>query len=540
MVCLMALSAVFTSVSAQNTNFTKVKKFNMQNLRPIIENNTVKGYFVYLFKEKSNNKKNSYTLTILDNELNEKNSVTVTKPRSYQLLESSYNGSAFCFLYMDTRKKTLEYDIMDDEGNDLGKYIVKKVSRSELAYIASMTNSGEDSYKGGITAVNGMGFVRYGWERDKGSHATLEMFDNAGKKKWEARTAEKGKVAYESMVPFYSDEKAIVSFVQVREKLLRGSFKSYLIWHDANTGEVMFVMDAKGETNRAAVKGKNKKKGGAKSNTLLPFSVTYDAAKDEYYVCGEYFKNGDNIMKVKSQGFFLNSISSAGEVTRESYSSWDKDVNKLMPKSDNGKMLNRNVTIHKVIRTADGKIFAIGEQFKKKFNGWAIPSYIAASLLNYVPGVTGYSNTSLAKLVIYDMVIFEFDQDMQIYQVHTFKKEKTNVPLPSGAGIYGPTLLGNFVKMWGGFNYEFTTMSEDQQTFTTGYVNFTKKRKDGRGYKMGSINYTTSKVFNEDKVPFNKKAKQFKAMPAKPGHVTMVEYYRKGKRVDLRTEQVGQ
>jgi hypothetical protein len=531
-ICMMTFIVFAAGASAQTNEFAQVKKFTLQNLRPIIENNTVKGYYLYAVEGKGKKKQNNYRLSIMDNDLNVTNNITISRPRSYRLLESSYNGKAFCFLYMDTKKKALEYLIMDESGNELGKYKVNKVSRSELGHIASMTAASEDSYSGGITAVNGVGFVRYGWEKSKGAHATLEMFDNNGQKIWEGRSAETGKVAYESMVPFYSDDKAIVSFVQVREKMLRGTFKSYLIWHDAKTGEIMFVMDTKGAMQKKDAKVKDK---GAKANILLPLSVGYDAGKDEYFVCGEYWKSGDNYMKVKSQGFFMNSVSGSGEMKQESYCSWEKEVKKLIPKEG----MERNVTIHKVIRTADGKVFAIGEQFKKRFNGWAIPAAIAAGLLQNV-GISAYSNVGLAKLVIYDMVIFEFTPDLKINEVHVFKKDKTNVPLPRGMGVYGPTLLGNFVKMWGGFDYEFTTLSEDQQTFSTGYTNFTKKRKNVRGYKAGSINYTTSKVFAEDKIPFAKKARYFKALPSKPGYVTMVEYYRKGKRVGLRTEQVGQ
>lgn len=538
MICLWALSTMLTCAYAQNTNFTKVKQFNMQNLRPIMENNSVKGYFVYLFNKKTSGRKNQYQLTILDNELNEKNTVTITKPKSYTLLESSYNGQAFCFIYMDTRKKSIEYLVMDDEGNELGKYIVKKPSKNELARIISITKTSNGSYKGGIAPVSGIGFARYGWDYSKkNNRAIIEMFDNTGKKMWQAGTTEKGKVAYETMTPFYSDSKAIVSFVQGYEKGLKGNFSSYLIWHNAQTGEVMFTMDAKGETSGPGINGKTRKRRGSKSSTLLPLSITYDAAKNEYYVCGEYFKNGENMMKVRSEGFFLKSISATGELNIESYSTWDKDVNKLLPKDEKGKEQNRNVTIHQVIRTADGKIFAIGEQFKKKFNGWSLPLYVGVSALQSI-GVNASTNIGLMKLVVYDMLIFEFDQNLQISQVHSFRKDKKNVPLPQGVGILPSTLLGNYVKMMGGFDYRFTTMSEDQQTFSTGYVNFTKKRKNGRGYKAGTINYTSSQVLSEDKVPFNKKARQIKAMPAKPGQVTLVEYYRKGKRVDLRTEEV--
>lgn len=549
--CLIALLVSVTSVTAQKNEFNNVKYFSMQNLRPIIENSSVKGYYVYTYSKKVKKKKEKeveYNLTLLDNELNVTNTIKITRPRAYRLLESSYNGKAFCFLYMDTKKKTLEYLILDDSGNDLGKYKVNKVSFTELNYIASMTATNEDTYSGGITAVSDTGFVRYGWEREKGkgkgkrgktSRASIEMFDNNGTKLWEGHSAEKGDVFYESMVPFYSDSKAIVSFVQVKEKMFKGAMKSYLIWHNALTGEVMFVMDTNGKTNHPTttekVKPKGKEKQG-KTNTLLPLTVTYDATTDEYYVCGEYYKFGDNMLKVKSQGFFMNSISSDGELKQEGYTSWEKDIKKYLPKKDDA--YERNITIHKVVRTADGKIFAIGEQFKKKFNGWAIPMYMLEQLSSQLP-VHFESNTGLAKLVIYDMVILEFDKELKLNEVHTFKKDRKNVPLPKGTGIYGPTLLGNYVKAMGGFDYEFTSVSDDQKTFSTGYVNFTKKRRDGRGYKAGSINYTSSQVFAEDRVPFAKKAMYFKAMPAKPGQVTMVEYFRKGKRVELHTEQTG-
>src|SRR4029079_4696027 len=115
---------------------------------------------------------------------------------------------------------------------------------------------------------------------------------------------------------------------------------------------------------------------------------------------------------------------------------------------------NTNVTIHKMVRTADGKVFAIGEQFKK-----------AASALGIASTVLGggrSSGVSMVKVQLFNMMVFEYGSDFKLSKVHVIEKDKNNVELPSGFEMMPLGSLAYIMKMYGWFNYEFTTMSADK------------------------------------------------------------------------------
>ena len=97
----LALSFFMANSQQLNYDITGIKRIYANDLRAIIENNEVKGYYAFYFLDKANKKENLYNLAILDNTLKQTYSVELKKGRNLRLLESAYNGDHFCFSFAD-------------------------------------------------------------------------------------------------------------------------------------------------------------------------------------------------------------------------------------------------------------------------------------------------------------------------------------------------------------------------------------------------------------------------------------------------------
>ena len=520
----LAIALFFTSISAsfaQTKSYSGIKRFSSTGLQAITENNEIKGYFLFGLLDKVNKKENLYQIVILDNNLNETHAVELKKSKTFYLLETSYNGEAFCFSFIDYKKKTLEYLLYDKAGKSLGSYKVSDLSATEIQMVAARARMAKDAYSGGLVAVNKRGFVRYGIEKSKGQRMEMEMFDNTGKKVWSANSgASKSAKSFESVVPFYSDSIVVASWLTTRARMMTQQFESDITFHDAKTGTLLFKTSSK-----------NAKYG------LLPQGVSYDSKTKEYFIYGEYTKPKD----IKSLGFYLQVIDNKGVVKNENFMAWTGDIFKATPGEIKNKMQkNTFVAVHKMVRTADGKFFAVGEQFKKKIDGGGIfLGFLGTVVGSLSQGIVQFENNrALFKIVLYNMMVYEFGSDLKIENVSMFTKAKTSIPLPRGAGINGSTTLGYYLKAMGAFDYEYSSVSANNETFNSAYVNYDKKKKKGHRTVIGNIAYTKDHTLVDDKVDLSSKATDYWVLPAKPGYVCVFEYFRKAKKLDIRFEKL--
>jgi hypothetical protein len=515
LIALLAFTLTAPVIQAQNKSYSDIKDVYLQNVRPIIDNGVVTGYSLFYFLDKVNKKENAYSLHILDNNLKETHAVEITRPTSSVMIESSFNGENFCFSFLDQNKKTMEYLILDKQGEEVGSYKVSDVNKWEIMSLAQQSEGG--SYPG-LAAVPGKGFLRYGVDnKAKGTKSELVMFDNSGKKEWTASSGSGDDYKWEGAYPMQMNENTIVTMIMAKEKLMSMKFDTYILFTDVETGEQVARIESKDAKYARA-----------------PIGVSYDAGRKEYFIYGEYFLPKDNTIKDKSQGFYFATYDAKGVLQKQGYSSWTKDIATKVPMGKNGKFDdNTNVTIHKMIRTADGKIFAIGEQFKKVVSGGAVALNMLAAASGNVD-----SDVSNVKIELHDMMIFEFDENLKIKKVQVVDKDKTNVLLAKGMGMYGASFLAFYLKMTGDFNYAFTSVSPDAKTFNSAYVNFDKDKETGRNYLIGNIAYNKEQKITIDKIKLTTKPTWFNALPAKPGYIVIFEYFKKEKKIDIRLEKL--
>lgn len=183
------------------------------------------------------------------------------------------------------------------------------------------------------------------------------------------------------------------------------------------------------------------------------------------------------------------------------------------------------ILFHDFIRSSDGSIFAIGEQYKKVASAAGIVGNVMMAALAGNAGT--FSN---AQLNVYNMVIFEFTPEVVLKKVHVFEKDKNVFPLPAGAEYLSPKLVSYYARALGGFDYAFTQRAEDRSTFHVSYVNYDREKGQASRNVLNSIVYTPEKNFVVDSMPLDRRSTSYFVFPAKDGFVMVTEYYKKEKR----------
>ena len=173
------------------------------------------------------------------------------------------------------------------------------------------------------------------------------------------------------------------------------------------------------------------------------------------------------------------------------------------------------------------KIIAIGEQFRKAASGLGIAAMVLSR------GAT----TSLTKMVVEDLVMFQFSSDFVLEDVKIFDKHKSGVELVVGAGLIPTAKLGLLVDALGGFDYYYTQKLDGNEAFTVGYVDYERIKGEKNKYIFGAITYADGD-YTTDKVDLSSDATSLRVAPAKEGYIMISEYYKKAKRLDVRLEKI--
>ena len=113
--------------------------------------------------------------------------------------------------------------------------------------------------------------------------------------------------------------------------------------------------------------------------------------------------------------------------------------------------------------------------------------------------------------------------------------------LPPEYTFSGTTIMGNYIRALGGFDYTFTLRNVDNDHFQIVYYDYNRKEDEKSKSKsdvmLGVISIKNGEL-TQTRVPINTDAKSFWIQPAKTGYISIGEYYKKEKRVDMRLEQL--
>jgi len=500
-------------IFAQTATLNDIRQVRLKNSGAILDDNEVKGYFYFYEIDKVDRKNRAYQLTILDQNLNQVAKKKIVDSKHLLLQAASYNGSSIMLKFFNVRTREVSFQAFDRNA-ELAKKDTRELIKGEA--LINYYVGGDKDVNNGLAfyPAGKNGFVNYSTVQ-KGMKVgyIIEFYpSNKETNKWNFTTDMKVKgVRVASFM--YADESVVLSTLIERPKAM--SIK--------NTVTSIEALDTK--------TGKQKWKTPIESSMYeLGIMNNYiDEASGDITLLGTYFKKGDNMASDKSLGMFSYTLDKDGNKKSERFLAWVKDVGAFLPINDKGKIEDVGyIYFHKFIKTEDGKIFGIGEQYKKAIN-------VGAVALNLLAG--GDSGASNTKLVVEDFYVFEFSDDFSLKDVKVFEKGKSNIWLPSGSTYMSAAWIANYVKYTGGFDYYFTQQTNEGDVFHVGYTDYDRTQdKDQRAY-FGAISYADGE-FTTDRLPINNKSKYLSLSKAKTGHILVTEYFRKEKKIELRLEKI--
>ena len=515
---LLSAICILTTVSLHaqtKLSIDKVYSAYLRNSGTIMENNKIKGYFFLYQSDKIDKHTNEYTLQIIDQNLNKVKEIKFEDSKKLSLLEAAYNDNSLAFLFKNSDSKTLDMKIYGVDGALKYTYSREYDRRTDALmkqYETLHTDAGTNK---NVYDMGDQGFASVLPLRD-GKHRTYEVdyYGSEQKKQWSYEPNDDEEHYAEAEFLGNTDSLIVLEVIK-KNRALSGKFTAHLVGINFITKQKAFEIDNEND-----------------SYTFVPSSVVPVKGKSQMLVMGSYFNKGDNIIKDFSKGLAMYSIDSKGKILSKTYNSWADDFAKYLPLNSRGKIDNIGfLYIHKLIQTPDGKMFVVGEGYKRQASAGGIAMNILAGALG------GRTNAGVTKIVITDMVIMQFNDKYKVTNATIYEKHNNTAEASNISDNYSQHQIAMSLKSRGSFDYEFTTGDADYSNFSVCYSSW-EKTSDYKGKTFNSIIYN-GKKFTTDKIELKSKASSTTVFPAKAGSVMIMEYFRKEKRLDFRLEKLG-
>jgi hypothetical protein len=511
-IILILLFVLPLGLFAQSYVKTNIKGVKLRNNGSIRQNNQVTGYYFFYNLEATSKQTNNYGLVILDENLREVNSTILTELKTFSILEVSFNGEAFAMLGYDTRAREFHLYTYDTNLKEIAR-IVRQVSNKNLNQAYGSYVSGNEPEQSFLVPVPKRGFLVYHMTQDNEPHYRIDMMSNKLENLWHEEAAHTAEI--ELATSSLQNNKYIGSLIEIRSRRGAKDLSYDLLINSAVTGQRLF---------RKPVKAQN--------FDLAVSDIKYDSINNQFVLFGEYYEESQREARDKSNGFMTMVFDTTGTIINSKTTSW-KELSTKAPVTQKGKIDGENyhVMFHNTLRTADGQLFVIGEQYKKA----ASAGGIALNVLSVA--LSGRSTASNVQLEVGGMVIFQFNPDYTINRVHFFDKTKSTFMLPSGSMYVSPKGIAQYGKAIGAFDYRFTQTSADYTGFIVNYVDYSRA-EGANGVIVGSIVYTPEKTFALDKFNLKKRTTQFYVGRAKEGYILITEYFKKERKLESRLEKI--
>lgn len=497
---------------AQTYDLNNIKKAYKRGSGAIVKNNQVNGYYFFYLIEKVDKKTNLYKLIITDNNFNPVASKDIEGPSNLVVIEAAYNEEHLAVKFVDQTRKdaTQKIRLFDLEAKEVKSYTYPyDLAATLLSYNLKTPDELETT---DLHPIDGVGFLNVSNIQTKGgmykkTGYSIDMISEApGYKKWKYETPEK----MIEMLDYLgtNDELAFFSMSR-KEKLMSRDVEFSIAAFDLKTGERTFDKEFKDDKYKLDV-----------------VSINGVENSDQTILFGSLMEDDKKAAKAKTLGMYIAQIDKKGNILKSSKFFWKDLAKDFNPVDDKGNPVDiGNVFIHKVVHTADGKTYAIGERFYKAASALGIASNVMGALGG------GGANASVVKIVAAEIIIIELDKELKPVSLEILDKGKNSTELPAGAGMLGTVALGYYTKLWGGFDYNFTQLFDDKEGFTVVYRSSVKKEK--------AVNTFTilDGAKTKDKIDLKTESSRLSVFPAKAGYLMISEYFKKEKKLSSRLEK---
>lgn len=509
-----ALFLFTSSLYAQSKlSIDNVYSAYLRNSGTIMENNQIKGYFFLYQSDKIDKRTNEYTLQIIDENLNKVKDIKFQDSKKISLLEAAYNGNSLSFLFKNEENKTLDMKVYGIDGKlkyTYSREYTKKTDDLMNRYETMHTDEGTNQ---NVFDLGEQGFASVLPLRD-GKNRTYEVdyYSSQTKKYWTYVPDDEERISQAEFLG--STDSLIILEVMKRKRLLSGEITAHLVGIDVNTKKKIFDLDGEND-----------------EYNMLPSNVIPIKGTGKILVMGSYFDKNDNVAKDASKGLAIYEIDGKGNILSKTYNSWGSDFAKYLPTGSKGKLDKVGfLYIHKLIRTNNGKMFVVGEGYKRQVSAGGV----ALTMLAAAGG--SYGHTSTTKIVTTDMVVMEFNDKYKVTGATIYDKNNNTADIML-SDFNSQHAIAMLLKAGGAFDYEFTTSDADNSTFNICYSDWVRG-SDYKGKTFNTLRYNGTK-FTKDKIELKSKAKQMQILPAKAGSVMILEYFKKEKKLESRLEKIG-
>lgn len=498
------------SIGQSKLSIENIKSVYLRNSGSIIANEEIKGYFLFYQSDKVDKKTNEYTLQILDENVNKVKDIKFVDSKDIVLMESSYNGSDIMFMFYDKEQKQLDYRVYAIDGKQKFSY-QRPVDKRTKSYIdETFSQNTEETQNKSLFSIEDRGFITTIPVRDDGKHTfEVNFYQTDKKKQWTFLPEQEGKWAVAQYLGA-SDSVAIFE-VNKKDRLLSGKVESWLLGVYLSSGKKAFEF----ETNR-------------EKYNFFPMNIAAVRNSSQFMLMGPYFDKDDRAMKDKSLGLGVWVMNNSGNIVNAKYNSWGGDISKHLKVDSRGRVDELGyIYFHKIIQTEDGKIFAVGEGYKKVASAMGI----AANVLSR------NNNISTVKMKITDMLLLQFDNKFDITNAQIYDKNSNSIELLKGSEFVGAPTLALMIKyIYDGFDYAFSQTDKTHSTFSIGYTDYVRS-KDYKGLTFNAISYYNNNI-TTDKINLKTSSSNMRILPAKTGSVMLLEYFKKDKRIDMHLEKL--
>jgi hypothetical protein len=427
-----------------------------------------------------------------------------------------YNESVFMMHFYD-RKTGYEFVTYDREGNQVGSSLVSKDNVSKYD-IARLENNFATATENVTIIPNGnSGFIRSTFIKEKKMGYEIVAYDNSANEVWSFKSDIESDMI--ELADFNDNTSGVLSVtITKRKNLITKEAHVYCLLLNSSNGVLIkeFELGSEEEGQR----------------TLLKSFV--NDQKKTITITGEFFKPKDDIFKDRSQGLYCKELSLTGEELDDRKYNWKGDIDQFAASLDEDGKKDRPfyVFFHDVIIAKNGHTFMIGEQFIKQVSAGGVAMGIIAG---------SNSDASMFEILIANMVVVELDEKKELVDFKVIPKKKTSVILPKGMGLVSTALLGYYLKSLGSFDYSFTSNNVEKDLYDVVYIDANRKEsKDSKTKSDLMVGLLSIKggELSENRIPINCESKSFWLQPGKPGFISVSEYYRKDKKIEMRLEQL--
>lgn len=475
---------------SQNLKKDETAQLLLKSNGVISTRGVVSGYYFFYQTEKSTQSTNNYLLEVLDEDFSEINHVTFSKPFSYKLIETIYNGRAYLFLFFDHVGKKTNLLSFDDNLTQIGEFDEEITNKIMLENYGDLVN-GFDTGEKYLSPIENIGFIQF-------QNGLITAYDNKLNEIWFERVSGQPSDAFQSREKF--------GYLITRTFTDKRYVEYDVLINNPISGQREAVVSIK-----------------SAMHSILPLSINYDSANRNIIVFGNFFNKRDNPLEDNSLGFCTIIYDLKGAyVSSKTILNDDLKRKSIVNYNNNRDSLRQNILFHDFIRTSDGKMFAVGEEYIKKTS-------VGKMLLSrYSPPV---------HINVYNLVVFEISANHELEKTHIINKNKSKLFFGHLRMFSSHKTLSRIVKKAGGFDYRFSQEHPGNEIFSIIYKDTDLHNREE---VLGTITYTPEKKLKLNKVKFKSKISSIEVFPAKPGYLLLAEFlnYSKEKKVDVRLEKI--